>query len=273
MLPSMSTAGVLGGGLRPLAHSGLPAHSLLGSLAPLPLPFTTTSVASSMGGVAAPFVVESLLRERAASHLARPVATKPPVLLPDDPRQDHFYYKDDPASHYLQGLLARPAGPDRLTPPPPATQPSPPRSRDGGEEGCGCDGDGPPHSPASETSSKPHLKFSVTAILGHDAPPSPPARHQDQHDTGDLPSFAAAVAGRRRPFALPETLPPSASPRPFTLGLFSSSLTPVYVLSLPLSFMSHRQSVCAAADFLLIISFRPIHSVSLCESFQPFSRF
>ncbi|XP_045604928.1 homeobox protein DBX1-A [Procambarus clarkii] len=182
MLPSMGPAGVLGGGLRPLGHSGLPAHSLLGSLGPLPLPFSAVStVAGTMGTMTAPYVVESLLRER---QLARPVATKPPLLLHDDHRPDHhYYYKDDPAAHYL-GLLARPAGPDRLTPPAPL--PSPPsRSARDGEEGCGCEGDAPP-SPCPDTpSTKPHLKFSVTAILGHDTP-SPPARgdtlHHDHHD-------------------------------------------------------------------------------------------
>ncbi|XP_064119539.1 homeobox protein DBX1-A-like [Macrobrachium nipponense] len=213
MLPSVGHAGVLGGGLRPLAHSALPAHSILGSLPPLPLPFTATSVATSMGGVATPFVVESLLRER-ASHLARPVATKPPpLLLSDDHRgagaPEHFYYKEDAAAHYL-GLLARPAGPDRLTPP--ALQSSPPRSR-GGDEGdpggCGCDGDAS-HSPGLETPThKPHLKFSVTAILGHDAPPTSPPRHEhltpDQQDTDPVTSIG------ERP---PGGLPPLARPRP-----------------------------------------------------------
>ncbi|XP_071529957.1 uncharacterized protein Dbx isoform X2 [Panulirus ornatus] len=203
MLPSVGPAGVLGGGLRPLGHSGLPAHSLLGSLAPLPLPFSTaTSVAGTMGGVTAPYVVESLLRER---HLARPVATKPPLLLPDDHRHDHLYYKDDPASHYL-GLLARPAGPDRLTPP--VQQLSPPRSRDGEEGGgCGCDGEAP-HSPGPDTpTSKPHLKFSVTAILGHDTP-SPPARSDHlQHDQPD-PESGGSMAERA------VGLPQLARPRP-----------------------------------------------------------
>ncbi|XP_053643196.1 homeobox protein DBX1-like [Cherax quadricarinatus] len=203
MLPSVGPAGVLGGGLRPLGHSGLPAHSLLGSLAPLPLPFSTAStVAGTMGGLTAPYVVESLLRER---QLARPVATKPPLLLHDDHR-DHYYYKDDPAAHYL-GLLARPAGPDRLTPPAPV--PSPPRSARDGEEGggaggCGCDGDAP-HSP-DVPSTKPHLKFSVTAILGHDTP-SPPARGDpllhDHHDT----ESGGSIADR-------SGLPQLARPRP-----------------------------------------------------------
>ncbi|XP_068241390.1 homeobox protein DBX1 [Palaemon carinicauda] len=224
MLPSVGHAGVLGGGLRPLAHSGLPAHSILGSLPPLHLPFTATSVATSMGGVATPFVVESLLRER-ASHLARPVATKPPpLLLSDDHRggaPEHFYYKEDAAAHYL-GLLARPAGPDRLTPP--ALQSSPPRTR-GGDEGdpggCGCEGDAS-HSPGLETPThKPHLKFSVTAILGHDASPSSPPRHDhlspDHQDTDFYKtSFLLILADPVTSIGdrLPGGLPPLARPRP-----------------------------------------------------------
>ena len=170
MLPSVGPAGVLGGGLRPLGHSSLPAHNLLGSLAPFPLPFSMAStVAGTLGSMTAPFVMESVMRDRT---VARPVATKPPpLLLPDDPRHEQYYHKDDVAAHYL-GLLARPAGPDRLTPP--VSLSSPPRSREGddigggGLGGCGCDGEGG-HSPGPDTpSSKPHLKFSVTAILGHD---------------------------------------------------------------------------------------------------------
>ncbi|MPC54601.1 hypothetical protein E2C01_048524 [Portunus trituberculatus] len=187
MLPSVGPAGVLGGGLRPLGHSGLPAHNLLGSLAPFPLPFSSAS--SVVGGVAAPFVMESVMRDRT---LARPVATKPPpLLLPDDPRHDQYYHKDDAAAHYL-GLLARPAGPDRLTPP--ALLSSPPRSRDDdgglGLGGCGCEGEGG-HSPGPDTpTSKPHLKFSVTAILGHDthSPSRPDPLHNDHLDSGTVAS-------------------------------------------------------------------------------------
>lgn len=191
MLPSVGPAGVLGGGLRPLGHSGLPAHNLLGSLAPFPLPFSTaSSVSGTLSGMAAPFVMESVMRERT---LARPVATKPPpLLLPDDPRHEHYFHKDDAAAHYL-GLLARPAGPDRLTPPAPL--PSPPRSRESedagsGLGGCGCDGEGG-HSPGPDTpTSKPHLKFSVTAILGHDthSPARPDPLHNDHLDSGTAPN-------------------------------------------------------------------------------------
>lgn len=212
MLPSVGPAGVLGGGLRPLGHSGLPAHNLLGSLAPFPLPFSTvaSSVSGGLSGVAAPFVVESLMRDRT---LARPVATKPPpLLLPDDPRHDHYYHKDDAAAHYL-GLLARPAGPDRLTPPAPL--PSPPRSRGDddagtGSGGCGCEGEGG-HSPGPDTpTSKPHLKFSVTAILGHDthSPSRPDPLHSDHLDSGTVHTLPR----RRHCFFSSQTLIPSRLP-------------------------------------------------------------
>ncbi|XP_045127171.1 homeobox protein DBX1-like [Portunus trituberculatus] len=226
MLPSVGPAGVLGGGLRPLGHSGLPAHNLLGSLAPFPLPFSSAS--SVVGGVAAPFVMESVMRDRT---LARPVATKPPpLLLPDDPRHDQYYHKDDAAAHYL-GLLARPAGPDRLTPP--ALLSSPPRSRDDdgglGLGGCGCEGEGG-HSPGPDTpTSKPHLKFSVTAILGHDthSPSRPDPLHNDHLDSESVSSIgerAAAVLpqlARPRPI-LHSPLQPLMSCRPPYLSVYGN---------------------------------------------------
>ncbi|CAL4121720.1 unnamed protein product [Meganyctiphanes norvegica] len=165
----------------------------------------------------APYLVESLLRERAASYLARPLATKPPLLLHDDQRDQ--YFKEISASdhqQYLNFLTGRgPAGPDRLTPPR-AFSPSRGSSRSDGETGCdGCgtggdsgEGAGSPGPVLeSQAGSKPHLKFSVTAILGHDSP-SPPShnQHTDLHDT-DLCSLGDRLS-------VPGSGPILARPRP-----------------------------------------------------------
>ena len=179
MLP---TAGMLGG-MRPLAPpSSMPSPAFLTSLGHIPLPHLVTT---SVAGGATPFLVESLLRER-GYQLARPVATKPLGIGNDEevPRNDMYkeelrydlrdYYKDEAARHYL-GLLTRPAGPDRLTPPPASASPDnccsdPSSTTPGGERSL---------PPSPQPPSKPHLKFSVTAILGQDRE-NPQDTSQDQ---------------------------------------------------------------------------------------------
>ena len=172
MLPSVTSANFLSGrhlGGPPVSLQG--SGSIFGALGPLHIPQLVPTSST-------PFLVESLLRER-GYHLARPVATKP--LLQDEESRDlsrelsrdrdHYrdHYREEATRHYL-GLLNRPVGPDRLTPPSETTPNK--------DEDCSCD-NGEDVSPSSPTiATKPPLKFSVTAILGQE-------ERQESNSLGD----------------------------------------------------------------------------------------